>query len=1206
MKQLYLHIFILIGIFLFFLSPIHYGRVWAQSCSGTITCCSSQSLVNVPSGCSWACQDGDPLCTECTGSEYSCDSWEIPQTCELTANSSSCQVPNGCGGMSDGSCSYTAPVPSGGWSCTDPENSTCTWSSSGSYSSQVTCETNCNPTATPPPTPPPITCGSEPACSGGKTCCNNSFCYNPATEGYLCSGFQSACTGTGNICGTGVGIPGSNGTGCNSEMISYRNSEGKITLAAVKTDGTNCSKVWGGRSGGNDNWGGLAVWKKIPDDQATNDHLYKPNYPDLGPGFPEIIVKDLTAILLNDDYKVSLNPTTDDPNEANTYLLNPACVTNSGYGGAGTNGTQSFYGYLFNDTTDRSNTADNVAEERWDKMRACRSDVQYVPIQCSVFSSASNVAEGENLTITLSAGSRKPVHIDGHDASSPGYTARLFLEKTDFSEIVPLPTGLTYTDGQPGNLFYYHLSSADCVFDSETGNCITTFGISDLPAGSYNFHCDIPRVPYGQNGGSFEPQNCTGNPWCSHEGGDSANVCTDWISCSVDDHLNIVVTPGLPPAPQNLVSSCTAPGDKMTLSWDPVAEADSYLIRIDSTANNSYDGDDIDAVGYPDDTCASNLDWDVCVDVSSDTTSLDIEYHPVNFESAIWRVYAANNSGIGDYTETTLQTCIPNCYDLSGPDEIIKGELGAFGATYFSGNANHFAGLLAGQYNSSTGLYESRGLDEWTPTNTSCGLAGCTETFSWDTSDVPVGTYDVFCRTYVGSSASCRGNANYITATGQYICRGPGVTTMSVEVLPPTFTISGTVYDGIGGISGSYCAAQAGDSAWDAGSGMNMTVSGLIPSPNPSGTTNVSGLDGTYSSGTIESDSGTATIAIGGIPAGYDVVCPVGGQYSINTNGITADVSGVNFFITQLKSAWWQARSGWIYGSSITANLPYNTSGELDPACTIGVGCVPFLAAGSLTDSDPNKPSAGIPISLSIIGTNDYDSEHHNGTEYYDSVSHSDASLAQERYAVLARRFDLTAATNLADTLTELPTGGNVQGSDNTEVYAKTGDLTVAPSSQWIVSGKKVLFIDGNVTIDGTGVGPFITVGTDSFFAIIATGNITFSQDIGETMSEGQVPSTATQIEGVFVADGILTVEDNDDIDAIDRVFVGAGTFVGWSGISLPRDFETEANPSTSTINSYAATDVFVFRPDFILNAPELMKRSTFTWREINSITQNY
>jgi len=959
-------------------------------------------------------------------------------------------------------------------------------------------------------------------------------------------------------------------------MLAFKNTDGNIVLEAVKTDGTPCGWPWGGPE-----INGLAVWQVL----TSINQALKPNY-------PNNVSKNLIGIIANGTDSMYMDASNQSPDVPHSFIVNPACVTNARYGGDF--GVTYEDSYVFN----RSDPFDSehTSEKRWSSMNACHRTVSYTPVTCSISTSAGTVNLGENLTIDILGGSKLPVKIDGGDYS-PGYAVRLFVERSDFAEISPLPASLTQTSGlQPGNRFYYQLGTEnDCRFSSSTGTCSHSVTISDLPAGSYNFHCDIPEAS------GFEQQNCTGDPWCSFEGGDPANTCSGWFSCSDGDNANVIVNSGPPEPPTNLISSCSA-ADTLELNWTAVSGASTYLIRVD----DGNPGDGVTVIGYEDSvTCkADHPSWDVCLEVPSAITSIDVVVNPTTFTAASWSVYSVNSGGQPSVSSELkiLYSCIPNCRDIEGHPTVTQGDTALYSAIFesahgFLGGTFSVKGITDPSYSANIQWPVRNFGDATTLTQRSDGV------FSWDTTTVPPGRYNLYCRTWNDSKAECQGDSTTAHTPPIYTCKG-GVASKEVEIVLPKFTISGMVYDGLGQGTLTYCTNSGSATAWNGGDAMSVAVSGLTPAPSPSGTTLVNGTNGTYSSNPFESNgTDLATVQMSGIPSGYSIICPAGAQYS----GIPAnvDTTGVDFYISQIKGPWWQTRSGLAYGTAITSNLPRGAGGIPDPLCVLNSAtCVPFLITGALGDVDPYT-SAGIPMASAINGTADFDSQHKNaGGAFFDSAIHSDAALAKETYAVLSRRFDLTTATSLSSPLTSAPSGATPQVDAN--VYKYTGDLDISPSPSWNIAGQKiVIFVDGSVAVNGTGAGPFITVGTDSFFAVIATGNITFSQDIGATIVYGGVPIITPQIEGMYVADGTFTVEASSDPDAIDKMFIGAGSFVGWNGVSLPRDFETVADPTTGLLNNYVPTDTFIFRPDFILNTPELMKRSTFNWREINSITQD-
>ena len=109
-------------------------------------------------------------------------------------------------------------------------------------------------------------------------------------------------------------------------------------------------------------------------------------------------------------------------------------------------------------------------------------------------------------------------------------------------------------------------------------------------------------------------------------------------------------------------------------------------------------------------------------------------------------------------------------------------------------------------------------------------------------------------------------------------------------------------------------------------------------------------------------------------------------------------------------------------------------------------------------------------------------------------------------------------------------------------------------------------------------------------------GNIIFHKDVGVDSAI----STVTDIEGVFVADKKIKIEGNTDAGIKDYKFIGEGTFVGWEGFVLTRDYGNTNYMWDRALNNENPIEVFKFRPDFNKNTPEIMKRPSLTWQEVN------
>ncbi|MQC26901.1 MAG: hypothetical protein DWG76_05585 [Chloroflexi bacterium] len=182
-----------------------------------------------------------------------------------------------------------------------------------------------------------------------------------------------------------------------------------------------------------------------------------------------------------------------------------------------------------------------------------------------------------------------------------------------------------------------------------------------------------------------------------------------------------------------------------------------------------------------------------------------------------------------------------------------------------------------------------------------------------------------------------------------------------------------------------------------------------------------------------------------------------------------------------------------------------------------------------------------------------------------------------------------------------LPNAGKpIVGSD-LAIHWYSGDLTLTEANPWNLTDteKIIVFVDGNLTIDDTVSGEnritTVATGGDAFLMFIASGDITITSRVGYSdIYTNPAAANIANVEGVFIADGLLTIAGVPG--TTDRKFIGAGTFVGWSGVALERNFDDGDSPE---LNSNAATEAFVFRPDFIVNSPKKIKSAQMTWREI-------
>jgi len=300
--------------------------------------------------------------------------------------------------------------------------------------------------------------------------------------------------------------------------------------------------------------------------------------------------------------------------------------------------------------------------------------------------------------------------------------------------------------------------------------------------------------------------------------------------------------------------------------------------------------------------------------------------------------------------------------------------------------------------------------------------------------------------------------------------------------------------------------------------------------------------------------------------------CPSGCTYG----GIQSPQSGIPYFVTTAAGSWWQAQGGLIYAgntsmyaivsripSTAGANAYLNRRGTASLANSSGI----CITGGGDIDSTPEMAHQYVRMredtaQVRIIGS-EYKGPKENYTYFYSLYS--------------------MGISPSSDFSGSKPTSAPLNG----RAYYSSGNVII--NSDWVVnSGESlVIFVNGNLTIDGENDTPNIFVQDGGFLAFIVSGNITFSNTIGWS----DLGETASNVDGVYVADRIIVQGGRSGGDL---KFVGAGTFVGWSSVLLQRQYSAPLN------NSFYPTELFIHRPDFVVNTPERMKRPLQVWQEVN------
>ena len=346
-----------------------------------------------------------------------------------------------------------------------------------------------------------------------------------------------------------------------------------------------------------------------------------------------------------------------------------------------------------------------------------------------------------------------------------------------------------------------------------------------------------------------------------------------------------------------------------------------------------------------------------------------------------------------------------------------------------------------------------------------------------------------------------------------------------------------------------------------------------------------------------------------GCPVAIDPANPFTCQYS----GIADNATEVNFYLKPYmnSSSWFQTFGGNIYSrSSIISPLPIGNCVS-DGTCQNSLiakfpnSTNPFSSGFILTNTSTRNniiTVEGLVSPRSYINSSDRTD---NINAYATSVKIN--SYGYDFYSKqLAGEIDITRPGGSAD-LNEIRTD-DAWIPTETNVIKIEGDLNINETHNWDVPNGEtvVVLVDGNLNISDSlpdsGLDQVISVEDGGFLAFFANNNITFDESIGYAIDPAAptvpaVTNANANVVGVFIADNILTIDGFEATDIPDRKFIGAGTFVGWTNVSLERDFDD--GDQGSTLNSMQAVDNFIFRPDFMINFPDELKIINSNWREL-------
>lgn len=288
--------------------------------------------------------------------------------------------------------------------------------------------------------------------------------------------------------------------------------------------------------------------------------------------------------------------------------------------------------------------------------------------------------------------------------------------------------------------------------------------------------------------------------------------------------------------------------------------------------------------------------------------------------------------------------------------------------------------------------------------------------------------------------------------------------------------------------------------------------------------------------------------------------------------------------VCSASQAWWQTQGGSVFSASPDGVALQS----LIPATCVSPTCIAALITEDAASTDLSD--GFVMTGGGSTNSNGYSTERQPGI----LVTGTRNNKFKEGYTFFTREYDFgqnpsddwAGSANNALKPSSAPSGGKLA-----YFHDSTANGTLTIQNAWAVgAGEKiVVIVKGDLLITNpSGTEQLISVAQGGFLSFIVSGTITIDDTVGNNASS----TTTSNLEGIFIADGQIVVESSGDT-ATEKRFVGAGSWVGWSGLDLNRDLGV-------TTNETIPAEQFVFRPDFMVNTPSEMARPRYVWQETN------
>lgn len=424
---------------------------------------------------------------------------------------------------------------------------------------------------------------------------------------------------------------------------------------------------------------------------------------------------------------------------------------------------------------------------------------------------------------------------------------------------------------------------------------------------------------------------------------------------------------------------------------------------------------------------------------------------------------------------------------------------------------------------------------------------------------------------YTNTTATCvtRAVGPSTTANFGIISTGPTPTPTPA----PTYTISGNVFvdDGAGGGTPKDGIKNGTEGNYILGTSTVQVRSGgcsgtLIGSSSPA--------NGAYSVSSIP--AGTYVVCYTTLPSGYQIVNPTTGPPPFFTRTVGPSISNLNFAIAP-AGPWIQSTGTDIrFDNGFNYYIPSGAScgsyASLNGIATPGI----IFTGGSTANFGGGNASA--PPRNWVVG----------GSSYPELFTPSRGNVIRTSYSYINAQIKQAGLTPVdisgwCGILNNCVLGAGIPHG----LYIANGNMTFSgqgnPKSYTFPAGNYVILVHGNLTITSQ-----IHVLNESTVTFIVSGDITVDPTVGEAVTT----SVSPDIEGFYSTDGsFFTGTGSLRLNIAGSVIVNAARTSPAGTFQLQRDLGTgNANCPAFSVQE---------RPDFILNAPNLIKYQNTIYQEV-------